>query len=324
MKILIVTPAPHGSHIGNSATAVRWGGFLRQLGNHVAVAGEYVGQQAELLIALHARKSAESIARFKQEHPERPLVLCLTGTDVYQDLSHSQEARASIELADRIVVLQPLAALEIPEGHRGKVVTVLQSAVPTKSPLRKSSKTFDVCVSGHLRQVKDPFRAAEAAKLLPAESHIRVLHLGGVLESGMKAAAMREEADNSRYRWLGDRPRWQAKRILARSRLLVVSSLLEGGANVISEAIVCGVPMLASEIPGNVGLLGETYPGYFAVGDTAHLASLMWRAEKDRSYLSSLEKHISMLSDRFSPKREAAAWRMLLEAINSQALQYLK
>jgi glycosyltransferase involved in cell wall biosynthesis len=139
-------------------------------------------------------------------------------------------------------------------------------------------------VLGHLRPVKDPFRTAEAARLLPASSRIRVLHAGAALSPAMEHQARAEEAINSRYRWLEDLPRWKALRLLARSRLLVLTSLMEGGANTISEAIAAGVPVLASRIPGSVGLLGTQYPGYFPVGDTAALAALLTRAETDTKF----------------------------------------
>lgn len=313
MKILIVTPAPPGSRAGNNVTARRWAGLLRDLGHRASVAREYARQDVDILIALHARKSAGSVKAFKQEHLDKPVILCLTGTDIYQDLPDSLQARQSIEVAEKLIILQPLAALELPEGQRGKAVTIFQSAEPLRKSPRKSTKTFDVCVSGHLREVKDPFRAAEAAKRMPEQSRIRILHIGGALEPEMAAFAQCQEAESSRYRWLGERPQWEAKRILGRSRLLVVSSRLEGGANVASEAVVLGVPVLASKIPGNIGLLGESYPGYFPVGDTSSLAGLMWRAETDPAFMADLQEYCSNIAPGFSRKRESKAWGTLLK-----------
>jgi glycosyltransferase involved in cell wall biosynthesis len=113
---------------------------------------------------------------------------------------------------------------------------------------------------GHLRAVKDPFRTAEAARLLLASSRVCVLHLGGPLEAGMAERAQAEMASNPRYRWPGDLPRWRALRLLARSRLLVaLTSIMEGAANVVTEALAVSVPVVSSRIPGSIGLLEPDY-----------------------------------------------------------------
>ena len=288
MKILLVTPAPSGSRKGNRVTAERWAGLLRELGQQVRVAEEYHGQRCDLLIALHAFKSYPSIRRFRNERRDDPLVLCLTGTDLYGDIHTRPEARASLELATRLVVLQPLGLDELPEPLRGKTRVIYQS-VPTPSisvPPRRD--VFEVCVLGHLRPVKDPLRTAWAARLLPASSRVHVLQVGGALSDELAEQARAEQAANPRYRWLGERPRGQALRLLARCRLLALTSELEGGANVISEAIALGVPVVSSRIAGSLGLLGADYSGYFPFGDTQALADLLRRAETDTAFYDAL------------------------------------
>src|SRR5207244_2305446 len=134
----------------------------------------------------------------------------------------------------------------VPERLRHKCHAIFQSAA---APIRQAAPLkgmFEVCVIGHLREVKDPFRAAEASRLLPNDSRVRITHVGGALDLQMAQRAKREEAENPLYRWLGDLPQWKTLRIVARSRMLIVSSLLEGGANVVSEGIAAGVPVLAS------------------------------------------------------------------------------
>ncbi|HKQ90806.1 MAG TPA: glycosyltransferase [Blastocatellia bacterium] len=90
------------------------------------------------------------------------------------------------------------------------------------------------------------------------------------------------------------------------------SSRLEGGANVISEAIVAGTPVIASRIAGNIGLLGEDYAGYFSTGDNRGLARLMARVESDSEFLAELKSHCERLKSRFSPERELAALKRLI------------
>lgn len=323
MKILLVTPAPSGSRKGNRVTAERWARLLRDLGQQVRIAQEYHGQRCDLLIALHAFKSYASIRRFRDERPGDPLVLCLTGTDVYGDIHNRPEARMSLELATRLVILQPLALDELPEALRGKTRVIYQS-VPSRRPAgtpvppwdrRPRRSMFEVCVLGHLRPVKDPLRTAWAARLLPASSRVRVLHVGAALSDDLAEQARAEQAGNPRYRWLGERPRSQALRLLARCRLLALASELEGGANVISEAIALGVPVVSSRIAGSLGLLGPDYAGYFPFGDTQALADLLWRAETDTAFYEMLSAQCTQRRPLFEPARERKSWHELLREL---------
>jgi putative glycosyltransferase (TIGR04348 family) len=314
MKIAIITPAPATSRAGNRVTALRWGRILRQLGHRVVIAQEYEGDRYDLLIALHARRSFPSIERFRRQHPDAPLIVALTGTDLYEDIHTDPSAQASLELASWLVMLQPLGIEEIPARLRDKVRVIYQSAQGLKataeSPNTKNS--FRVCVLGHLRLVKDPFRAALAVRRLPPSSQIQIVHVGAALSEDMAERARAEQADNSRYVWLGELPRAQALQILADSWLLVLSSRMEGGANVISEALAVSVPVLASRIPGSVGLLGPEYPGYFPVGDTQALASLLMRAETDAGFYNSLLDVCISLKPLVDPARERQSWQNLL------------
>jgi putative glycosyltransferase (TIGR04348 family) len=316
LRIGIITPAPPHSRAGNRVTALRWARLLRQLGHRVSIKQSYAGEDYDLLIALHARRSHAAAQAFRAAHPDKPLIVALTGTDLYQDLPASAEARASLELATRLIVLQPKAIEELPAHAQAKARLIYQSVAsdlrPQTSDLRPR---FTVCVIGHLREVKDPFRTAEAARLLPAASRVRVLQIGGALDEAMAERARAEMRDNPRYRWLGEKPRWRARQLLAQSDLCVLSSRLEGGANALSEAIVAGTPLLASRISGNIGLLGEDYPGYFAVGDTRGLADLLWRAETEVEFLQDLRSRVSQLAERFQPQCEARAWQDLLAEI---------
>jgi putative glycosyltransferase (TIGR04348 family) len=318
MKIVIITPAPAGSRKGNRITARRWASLLRSLGHRVDVRVEYRNERCDLLIALHARRSADAVQAFHRVHPERPIVIALTGTDLYEDIHTDSSAQKSLELASRLVLLQPLGIEELPPHLRARARVIYQSV--EVSPSARSSQArgrgfFDVCVLGHLRPVKDPFRTALASRLLPPSSRIRVRHIGAALSPDMAEQAGAEAAANPRYRWLGDLPRWKALRALARCRLLVLTSRMEGGANVISEAIAAGVPVLASRISGSVGLLGPDYPGYFPVGDTRALADLLHRAETDAGYYRSLKAGCRRLRPLFRPARERQSWRRLLSEL---------
>jgi glycosyltransferase involved in cell wall biosynthesis len=337
MRIGIITPAPAGSRYGNRVTALRWARILGANGHLVSINRAHAGERLDLLIALHAHRSATSIFRFHREYPDKPIVVALTGTDLYGDLAHSVGARDALKLATRIVVLQPKALDALRGPLREKARVIYQSVAPAskrasgeesrassvdpgsgprahRSRLSSTgaSRTFDVSVIGHLRPVKDPFRAAMAARLLPGSSRIRVLHAGRAMTQQAEARARAEMKKNPRYRWLGELPASRVRRLLERSQLFVLASRMEGGANALGEAIVAGTPVLGSLIPGTVGILGDDYPGYFTVGDTKGLARLVAKAESDSSYLANLIEHCSRLVPLFEPAREEAAWMKLL------------
>jgi len=311
VKVCMVTPAPPRSLSGNRVTALRWARILGQLGHRVSVVEEYEGQACDLMVALHARKSARSIERLAEDKPGTPVVLALTGTDLYRDQRPCPMTKLSLELAAAIVVLQPEGLRELPDWARPRARAILQSAeaVRTQPPRRDA---FEVALLAHLRPVKDPFRAAMAARLLPAASKVRILHAGAALDPDLAQRARSEQSTNARYRWLGPLPRWQALRVMARSRALVITSRSEGGANVLSEALASGVPVLSSRIPGSTGLLGGDYPGLFAVGDTHGLGSLLERAEKDGEFRTTLTAWCRRLAPLVAPSRERKAWRDLL------------
>lgn len=315
MRVLIVTPAPRGSRRGNRVTARRWALMLRRLGHRVAIADAFTDQTCDLMVALHAEKSAGAIARYRERLPEAPLVLALTGTDLYGAIRTSEAARRSLEAADRLVVLQPLAIDELPDALRAKARVIYQSACAPTGPRAPDPDAFEVCVVGHLRAVKDPFRAAEAAGRLPDDSRVRVVSIGAALSDDMAERARAEMEHNPRYRWLGERPRRQTLLLLARSRLLALTSEMEGGANAISEAVACGVPVVSSEIAGSIGLLGADYPGYFPAGDTDALAKLLRRAELDRPFYEELSDRCARVAPLFDPARECRAWADLISEL---------
>lgn len=311
MRIALVTPYLPDVRNGNAHTAVRWRAFLRQAGHRVDMVVDWDGAQAGAMVALHARRSHASIARFAGAHPERPLVLVLTGTDLYRDIRFDAHAQMSLKLARTLVVLQDEGMAEIPAAYHHKTVVIHQSA-PCPAPLPRPVRYFSVGVVAHLRDEKDPFRAAFALRHLPLSSRIRLWHAGGELQPGLAVEAEALSRIEPRWDWLGSLPHGQTRRRIARSRLLVVPSLMEGGANVICEAVTASTPVLASAIPGNVGMLGRDYAGYFPPGDEKALAQLMLRAETDDGFYQRLANQCAMRAPLFAPEREAAAVKGLV------------
>jgi putative glycosyltransferase (TIGR04348 family) len=318
LRILIVTPAPPGTRHGNRTTAVRWARHLRGLGHRVDIATQWSaspgGARHDLLIALHARRSAAALAAWKSAHPERPAVLVLTGTDLYRDIRSDASAQRSLRLADRLVLLQAEGLAEL-DAHLRRKACVIHQSVPAGRRLATPVTSILLTVIGHLREEKDPFRAALALARLPADSRVRVVHLGGAMHPEYAREARALMKREPRYRWLGELGHAQAMRWLARSHAMVISSRMEGGAHVVSEAIALGVPVIASRIPGNLGLLGRDYPGCYRTGDEAALARLMLRAEREPGFLKSLQKAVRARRALTAPRTERRALHALLRAV---------
>ncbi len=316
MKIHLVTPAKENSRNGNRTSAMRWAGLLRRAGHRVNIDTDYNGEPADLVIALHAWRSAAAIRRYREANPEGPLVVALGGTDVNTYLKTDPKTTlASMKMADALVCLHDLVADQLPIAFCQKLRVIRQSAKPLPRPRKPSMRFFDICVIGHLRSEKDPFRTALAARLLPAESKVRVLHYGKAHGPEWALQAEAEMQVNPRYRWKGEVSAGQVRQAFLRAHLMVISSLQEGGANVVSEALVAGVPIIASDIIGNIGLLGRDFGGYFRVGDETSLAERIRRAEVDERYIKSLERQGRALAPMFTPEQELSAWQKLLATI---------
>lgn len=301
---------PFGNTLrGNGVTADRWGAIFLALGHSL------VDHDADVLVALHAKHSHAEILKFKAANPTRPVVLALTGTDVYRDIYADEEAQLSLRLADRFVVLQPHALEQLPGPMRERAHVIYQSAVAPPNPPPKPTDHFRVCVIGHLREVKDPFRAAEASRLLPPQSKVKFVHLGSALDPAMRARAEHESHDNPRYEWLGEKSAAETLALLASSHLMVLTSIMEGGANVMTEAIACDVPIISSRMGASLGILGPEYPGLFVVGDTDALARLITRAESDRAFCAELQRQCRAKHPLIDPARERQSWADLLDAL---------
>jgi putative glycosyltransferase (TIGR04348 family) len=318
IQICLVTP----TLLGNQTTAKRLAKLLQGLGHSVVVRQDFDREKYDLLIALHARRSAPSIKKFHELHTKLPIILILTGTDLYHDIRSNMSAKASLEVSTRLVTLQTLGPLELSPHLRRKTWSIVQSATPTSKPqIKVSVRTgFQVAVVGGLRPVKDPFRTAMAVRNLPTNSSVKVVHVGPAMSPQMERRALSESKRNPRYSWLGEQSYSATRQIINDSDLLVLSSRSEGGANVICESISDSTPILASRIPGSIGILGDDYPGYFPTGNTKELARLISLAETNKEFLEKLKTGCFRLKKLVSPETEKAAWKNLLEDIIHQKI----
>jgi putative glycosyltransferase (TIGR04348 family) len=311
-RIVIVTPGTRAANNGNWRTALRWSRLLSRDAKVILQTG-WSGEHADLLIALHAKRSAEAVASFRRSRPDVPVIAVLSGTDLYRDLPGSPEARRTLEIADRIVALQGDAPSHLPAALAAKCRVIYQSARPLP-PAAKPSGRLDCVVVGHLRAEKDPLTVMRALPLLAKNAPVTIRHIGAALDPSLAAAARRAARSDSRYRWVGALPHGLARAAIKSAHLLVHPSIMEGGANVIVEAVTSGTPVLASRISGNVGMLGENYPGYFEVGDASALASSLIALLDRPALLRVLCRAAGRRAALFTPERERLA---LLELVTA-------
>ena len=314
--VLIVSPALARENNGNWQTASRWCHFLRSR-YQVAIAPDCCADAnaPDMLIALHARRSAGAVAAFAKAYPQRPCVLVLTGTDLYRDIAHSPEAQASLQAASALVLLQPDGLAQLAPALQAKAHVIYQSA-PAMRPAAHGAQRrhFDICMIGHLRSEKDPYTFMRASTLVTSPK-VRLLHIGGALESSLGQAATATAAVNPRYQWLGNQPHGVTRQRLARSHAMAICSLMEGGANVIIEAVTSGVPVLASDISGNRGMLGNDYAGYFPVGEAAALARLIDQSVEDPAFYDLLKRQCALRAALFTPESERANLLALVDTL---------
>jgi len=322
-SICIVTPALADANNGNWQTARRWG---RMLQGHYAVrlARSWpdipsAQDRTDLLLALHARRSADSIRAWAKEHPQRPLVVALTGTDLYRDITTDTDAQRSLALASRLIVLQDQGPLALPGALRDKCSVVVQSST-RRQVLTKTTSRLRVVVVGHLRDEKWPQTIFEAARLLSPDEGIRIDHIGRDLDPALADAARATQVACPYYRWWGGLPHGATRSRIQRAHLLVHPSRMEGGAHVIMEAVQSGTPVLASHIDGNVGMLGTDYAGYFPPGQAEGLVALLracraGQTRPDGGTLAALQAQCALRAPLFEPQAEQSALLSVIQGL---------
>ena len=316
LRIVIVSPALADANNGNWQTARRWQRLL--LPHRARIVKHWPDAQAnddEVMLALHARRSADSIQAWHAYRGHRGLGVVLTGTDLYRDIAHDPPAQRSLALAHSLVVLQGLGVQSLPSEHQAKARVIFQST-GTRQTLPKTLRHLRVVMVGHLRDEKDPLTLMAAARLLPADSGIWVDHIGAPLDAALGQAAQATQAQCPHYRWLGAVPHAQTLQRIQRAHLLVHTSRMEGGAHVLMEAVCSGTPVLASRIDGNVGLLGEDYTGYFEAGDARALAQALLALRSNAPALAQLQAQCAVRAPLFAPPAERAALHRWVQALS--------
>ncbi len=312
--VALVTPALASANNGNWHTAARWASFLRDEAT-VLLLDAWRGEAADALIALHARRSAASIASFALQNPQKPVALVLTGTDVYRDIAVDATAQRSLQLADKLVTLQERAADFVDASLHHKLSVIEQSATALKPiAMANKPKRFTAVMVGHLREEKAPLTFMRAAARLRDQA-FDFKQIGAALTDEYLALAKDLQKQHPHYHWSGNVSRSEARQRIRHAQLLVIPSVMEGGAQVIIEALQSGTPVLASRVSGNIGMLGEDYAGYFPLNDDEALAKLLMRCKDTPSFYQELQAQCDARAPRFALGRERAGVIHLLHSL---------
>ncbi len=320
-RVIIIGPAQAGANNGNWQTAWRWSRMLRP-DFHTTIAQAWNGEPFDVMLALHARRSAEAVAHWAQAKgvgSNAPgLAVVLTGTDLYRDIQMNPSAQASLRFARQLVVLQELGTDALPVALRRKARVIYQSST-TRQTIVKTRRHMRVLMVGHLRAEKSPQTLFAATHLLRAHSDIFIDHIGQALDPELGQQARDCAGQCSNYRWLGGLPHEVTRRHIQRAHVLVHTSAMEGGAHVLMEAVCSGTPVLASRIDGNVGMLGADYAGYFEPGNASALVELLlrWRAAQavqgtPGDLVQRLQAQCAARARLFAPSAEQAALQALV------------
>ncbi len=317
-NVVIISPALSDANNGNWQTAKRWAQMLSSQ-YRTRIAKQWradMNESDDIMIALHARRSADSIAAWHASHGSRGLIVALTGTDLYRDILIDTQAQASLDASGHLIVLQELGIQSLPKQHHAKTQVIFQSTSSRKT-LIKTDKHLNAVMVGHLRDEKMPQTLFEAARILKDEPKIRITHIGAGLDEKLAQDAINTEALCAGYTWAKGLKHAQTRQRIQRAHILIHTSKMEGGAHVIMEAVCSGTPVIASRMDGNVGMLGGGYDGYFPVGDASSLTKLLRQCKNDKAFLDHLSSQCALRAPLFSPAAEQAA----LLALVAKSLQ---
>ena len=313
VALVLPTGAPPGS--GNRVSVDRWSSMLRAAGHRVRVleAPGLPNQHLDLdvWIGLHAERSAASLDLALAASPKVRAITVLTGTDLHREGGLSPLARHQLERSDRLVVLSPGGLGLLPGELRARTRTIPQvpgDLEPTPLP----GGTPTLAMLGHLRPVKDPLVVLDALGHLSESAPLRIVHAGEPLDPALASRCEQASAEDPRYSYLGRIPRSQALATLESSHGLLLPSRSEGGASVLSEALLLGRAVIASDAPGITAFLPKYYGGIFPVGSANNLAALLERFAAQSSWRQELTEQCVAMGAQLRSVEEAKAWQDLV------------
>ena len=209
-----------------------------------------------------------------------PVVMTARGSDVTQLPEFAvprRMIRGAMAAADAMIsVSAGLKAAMVGLGAHPDAITVLRNGVdlaqfspPEDRDAARAALGLEAptLVSvGHLIERKGHHHAIGALAHLPGW---RLLVVGDGPERGRLEALAAKLGVADRVRLLGARPHGALAKIYGAADVLILASSREGWANVLLEAMACGTPVVASDIPGNGEVVQRREAGLIAERNTA-------------------------------------------------------
>ena len=304
MKINVCTGYPLDSPRGNTTTAFRIAERLQMAGHQATAMHTDTPPAADAQISLHALKTAAASAYFAK-HQSGKLFIRLTGTDINGGFEKNQSlSQQTIDLADKLIVTHPACLPQIPDRWQSKTVVIYPSVtMPELAVISSPTSPLFTCI-GHLRPVKAPHLMYAAIQKI-RQTNLAAISIGNAYDVTDGQQALLNTRHDDRYHWHAGCDRATALAWMKASLATINSSISEGGANTVMEAIQLRIPVLATDIPGNRGFLGDSYDGYFETGRFDQLADLMRRCLDDSGFVERLKIQLDGQRPLFSIQRES-------------------
>ncbi len=284
--LALLTPFSPPSVRGNAITVDRVARSLRARGADLSVwdlsrapeadiEREVAAYRPGLVHAFHARRAGPLALRLARRL-EVPLVVTLTGTDANHDLhdaAHAALVRRVLEGAAAITafhasIVEGVAAV-LPDA-RARLVVVPQSvAFSGDTPFDLAARwalppdrVLFVFPAG-IRPVKAPrLPLGPLDSLAGADPRVRLAYAGPILDDAEGEAWRQALAVRPWARYLGEVPHAEMASLLRQADIVLNCSASEGGlANSVLEALALARAVLASDIPGNRGLILDSVTG---------------------------------------------------------------
>ena len=291
MRIALVSPYTLPECRGNSMLAQRLANGLARRGHQVRLfnsgrdePSDAGGFSPDVVHSLHAVRPVEWIERAFPDST-LPRVVTLTGTD-YNSWSGSDDSmtgsRYAFERAHAVVVFheearRTLAARHaglaaklqvVPQGVAESVVTCTRQELRRRYMLEQEAVIFFMAAG--IRAVKNIGLALDAFSLLQARVPRARLFLAGPVIDEAEARKVLAAGKHLRgFAYFGEIHHVYIRELMACADAFVSTSCCEGMPGAVMEAMAEGLPVLATDVPGNRALVADGRNGYLVSADDA-------------------------------------------------------
>jgi len=238
---------------------------LRSLGHSVSTFGHYDEINYSTFDVVHVHHLSFGALRAACSHAKVPFVFTLHDLKIMQgDLSRVRvwSSRFVLRRADAIVALSKMERdfLERtfrmekqPEIIANGIDPSVYSFVPKVA--RPLNGRWTILYVGQLVELKRVDCLLNALSLLPINTELKLAYHNATLEKQLRAQAQRLNLAK-RVHFLGAQTPSQLARLYQEADLFVLPSSSEALPSVIAEAMLCGTPVVATNVGGIVDQIG--------------------------------------------------------------------